>query len=95
MLVRQADCYSTLDRLDQATQLYEAAFAEEQYPPLLRAEFGLSLAGCLESNRQLVCRDQVLVTIEELVADNESALFQRVLARVTEFRSHANVTNPE
>jgi tetratricopeptide (TPR) repeat protein len=95
MLVRQADCYYKLDQLDQATQLYEAAFAEEQYPPLLRAEFGLSLAGCLESNRQLVHRDQVLEIVEGLMADNESALFQRVLSRVAEIRSHANVTNPE
>ncbi len=95
MLVRQADCYYKLDQLDQATQLYEAAFAEEQYPPLLRAEFGLSLAGCLESNRQLVRRDQVLDTIEGLMADNESALFQRVLSRVAEFRSHPSMTNSE
>jgi hypothetical protein len=68
--------------------LYEAAFSQEQYPSLLRAEYGLSLAGCLESNKQLVRRDQVLELVEGLLADNESALFQRVLARVTEFRSH-------
>ena len=92
MLVRQADCYFKLDQLEQATQLFEAAFAEEQYPPLLRAEFGLSLAACLERTGEFVRRDQVLEIVERLVADNESALFKRILARVAEFRSHANVT---
>jgi tetratricopeptide (TPR) repeat protein len=40
MLVLQADCYFKLGQLEQALELYEAAFAEEQYPSLLRAESG-------------------------------------------------------
>jgi tetratricopeptide (TPR) repeat protein len=96
MLVRQADCYFKLNQLEQATQLYEAAFAEEQYPPLLRAEFGLSLAGCLDSAGQLHRRDQVLDVVEDLLPDTENSMLKRMLARVAEFRNCPNtIIDPE
>lgn len=67
ILVEMADRQRDLGQWDEAIRLYEAAFAEEQSPPYIRAEYGRSLVACLRERQEFQRMDQVLETVESLL----------------------------
>jgi hypothetical protein len=87
LLVEMADRQRDLGQWDEAIRLYEAAFAEEQSPPYIRAEYGRSLVACLQERQEFQRMDQVLETVEFLLDDNSADLFQKSLARA--WQTHA------
>lgn len=87
LLVEMADRQRDLGQWEEAIRLYEAAFAEEQSPPFIRAEFGHSLVACLRERQESQRMDQVLETVESLLEENPAELFQKSLARACQ--SHA------
>lgn len=87
LLVEMADRQRALGQWEEAIRLYEAAFAEEQSPPYIRAEYGRSLVACLQERQEFERMDQVLETVEGLLEDNPAELFQKSLARA--WQTHA------
>lgn len=87
ILVEMADRQRDLGQWDEAIRLYEAAFAEEQSPPYIRAEYGHSLVACLRERQEFERMNQVLETVESLLEENPAELFQKSLARACQ--SHA------
>jgi len=81
IFVEMADRQRDLGQWDEAVRLYEAAFAEEQSPPYIRAEYGRSLVACLRERREFQRMDQVLETVESLLEENPAELFQKSLTR--------------
>lgn len=87
LLVEMADRQRDLGQWDEAIRLYETAFAEEQSPPYIRAEYGRSLVACLRERQEFQRMDQVLETVEGLLEDNPAELFQNSLVRT--WQTHA------
>jgi len=91
ILVEMADRQRDLGQWDEAIQLYEAAFAEEQYPPFFRAAYGRSLVDCLRERQDFQRMEQVLETMEELLEGNPADLFKKNLAQVWEDRAETRL----
>jgi len=81
ILVEMADRQRDLGQWDEAIRLYEAAFAEEQSPPYIRAEYGRSLVACLRERQEFQRMDLVLETVESLLEENPADIFQKSLVR--------------
>ena len=91
LLVEMADRLRDLGQWEEAIQLYEAAFAEEQSPPFIRAEFGHSLVACLRERQESQRIHQVLETVESLLKENPAELFQKSLTRTWQLHAETRL----